>query len=126
MLKSILQIIGVSLLIAGIAIVLQNLESTAHLIHPKFWTLFGGLAIISLLVNFFNQLVLSQQAEDATKLFLATTVLRLLASLGFAAVLIYLGIDNRITWVLNFFIVYIFYLVFEITSLVTNLRPRSR
>jgi hypothetical protein len=34
-------------------------------------------------------------------------------------------LENEVIWIVNFFVVYLFYLVFEIYSIISNLRANS-
>lgn len=52
--------------------------------------------------------------------------IRLLGSIGFVAVMLFLGQENLILFVINFFVVYLFYLLFDIYMLIANLRPNSK
>ncbi len=85
-------------------------------------------AIIALIVAAYNTYALSKSSKSAQSfapLFLVSMLIRLFLSLGAIAYLILNFHNDRIVLVLNFFIVYLFYLVFEIYSIIGNLRPIS-
>jgi hypothetical protein len=70
--------------------------------------------------------LISLSKENTSNILLAASVLRLLASAGFFAVLMFLGIEDQILFVINFFIVYLSYLLFDMLTLITNLRPNLK
>lgn len=60
--------------------------------------------------------------ENLVQVFLGIIVLRLLACAAYAGIIIYMGLENRLIWVADFFVIYILFLVFELISVVANLR----
>ena len=67
----------------------------------------------------------TMDAQSRPNIFLGLTVLRMLLSMAFIGITLYMGIEDRVLWVVNFFAVYLFYLVFEITTILSNLRAIS-
>lgn len=64
-------------------------------------------------------------AQSRPNLFIAITGIRMIMSLIFVLIVVYNGLENRAVWVANFFAIYLFYLVFEIYSIMSNLRAIS-
>ncbi|MFZ6664190.1 hypothetical protein [Peijinzhouia sedimentorum] len=126
--KALFKIIGYSAFLAAIIFLLQNISFTHHLIHSDIWTIFIFSFIVSILIGLANSYFVSRKdfAENLPQVFIASTVMRLLLSIFFVGIVLYLGVEDRLLWVINFFILYIFYLIFEIISLMTTLRPHSR
>ncbi|MFC2187405.1 hypothetical protein ACFCT7_08810 [Fulvivirgaceae bacterium LMO-SS25] len=126
--KALFKIIGYSAFLAAIIFLLQNISFTYHLIHSDIWTIFIFSFIVSILIGLANSYFVSRKdfAENLPQVFIASTVMRLLLSIFFVGIVLYLGVEDRLLWVINFFILYIFYLIFEIISLMTTLRPHSR
>ena len=58
-------------------------------------------------------------------IYLTTVVLRLIFSLVFIGLELYLGIKNQEIFILNFFVLYLCYTIFEIWNLSRNLRQNS-
>ena len=56
----------------------------------------------------------------------ATIVITLIITgVFFIGITLFLGIENQILWVADFFAIYLFYLVFEIYTILSNLRQIS-
>ncbi len=124
--KQITVSIIVSLVLAGIVFGLQQMESSAPFIHQKVWSIVIFSAILALIVVIIGDWGLrNMDAQSRPNLFLGLTVLRLLLSMGFVGIVLFVGIEGRVIWVANFFAAYLFYLVFEIYSILSNLRAIS-
>jgi len=124
--KQIITSLIVSLVLAAIVFGLQQMESTAQFIHEKVWSIIIFSAILGLIVVIIGDWGLkNMDAQSRPNLFLGLTVLRLLLSMGFVGIVLFVGIEDRIIWVANFFAAYLFYLVFEIYSILSNLRAIS-
>lgn len=67
----------------------------------------------------------SFDAQSRPNIFIGLTVLRMLLSMIFLGAVLYIGLEERVLWVVNFFVVYLFYLVFEIYTILSNLRAIS-
>jgi len=91
-------------------------------VHPTaiywvpFFLVINGLAAI---VTF---RALGQDQQKMILVYLATTVFRLLLSVAIIFFILMQGVSNRITFVINFAVVYLVFLGFEIYGLLTNLR----
>jgi hypothetical protein len=57
---------------------------------------------------------------------LGSTTIRMLLSVLIMALLLIGDSENKLLLAVNFFIVYLFYLIFEIYSIITNLRRISK
>jgi hypothetical protein len=53
-------------------------------------------------------------------------IIRILSSLGFIGILVVLGLENIILFIANFFIIFLFYMIFDIYIFISNLRPISK
>ena len=126
--KALFKIVSYSILLAAIIFILQNISITNHLVHSGIWTIFLFSFLVAIFIGLSNSYFVSRKdfAENLTQIFLASTVMRLLLSVFFVGIILYLDVDDRLLWVINFFILYISYLLFEIFSLMTTLRPHSR
>lgn len=123
-----LKIVGITLGLVGIVHLLNFIPAIATYIHRSIWLIIALSAAIALIIAVYNAFALSkasQSAQGFAPLFLVSMVIRLFLSLGAITFLIFRFTDDRIVLVLNFFIVYLFYLVFEIYGIIGNLRPIS-
>ena len=119
------KIAGVTLALCGVVFVLSYIPAVAAYIHSAIWLIIGLSLAIALIIALYNAYVLSKSSQSFAPLFLVSMMIRLFLSLGAIAYLILNFQNDRIVLVLNFFIVYLFYLVFEIYSIIGNLRPIS-
>lgn len=95
-------------------------------IHQSIWNIISFFFILTWLTGIFTHYLLSISKENSVNILMGATAIRLLASIGFVAVMLFIGQENLILFVSNFFVVYLFYLLFDIYMLITNLRPNSK
>ena len=124
-----LQLLRVLVLTGLIALsiyLIQVIESTNKFIHPGIWTILIFSAIVAVIIGIINHVGMKKVDQlGLTNLFLATTVIRLILSMAFLGIMIFGDIERKVVWVANFFVIYLFYLVFEIYSIMSNLRAIS-
>lgn len=97
-----------------------------NIIHEAIWpiVIFSGLVGVG--VAFVNMYFVKKGSQlGLVNVFLATTAFRMLLSIIFITVIFYLGLENQLVWIGDFFVVYLFYLVFEIYTIMSNLRAIS-
>lgn len=101
----------------------SQIPALKDLVHPDYWEMFLFFFLFGIAISFLHQILLRNfTKENLAQYLLGITVLRLLVCAIYAAIMIYLGIENKLIWVANFFILYILFLVFELISVVANLR----
>ena len=115
-----------SVVLALILFGLTHIEGSERFIHPGIWGIMIFSAFLGALVAFIAGWGISTFDEQSRpNIFLGLTVLRMLVSMIFIGIVLFTGIEDRIVWVADFFGVYLFYLVFEIVSILSNLRAIS-
>ncbi len=113
------------LVILTSAIALLVSQSKPVWINPYFWMIQGFFGVISILSHLISNMGLKSKEEFHT-FYMGSMALRFILSIFFILLsLIYLS-DNKITYVANFFILYIVYASFEIYHLLRNLRADSK
>ncbi|EMS34376.1 hypothetical protein C943_03595 [Mariniradius saccharolyticus AK6] len=120
-----LKLILLSLLLGGVIYVIQQYIKPAW-IHESMWTIMAFFIILTWITGMFTHYLLQLSKENSVSILLGGIGLRLLSSIGFVAVMLMLGVENIILFIVNFFIVYFLYLLFDIYMLIANLRPNSR
>ncbi len=111
---------------AGIVFTLTLLKYGLHssYLHEALWYIVAFVFFLTAL-----SLLLSQYGgrapEALVKYALGGTVIQLTLSIIAIYVALRLGVDDRLTFVLNFMAVYFVFLAFEIYGLLTTLRPNS-
>lgn len=124
-LSQFLKIVGLTLVLAGIIYLVGLSDSLAIFIHASIWITLICSAVIALIIAIYNAYALSMSAQSFVPLFLGSMLIRFFLSILVIAYLLFRYQDLRIILVLNFFIIYLCYLVFEIYSIIANLRPIS-
>ncbi len=97
-----------------------------QLIHESIWSIFGFVGILSYLLGVVTQWLYLKSPENLLSLKLLGMVIRILSSLGFIGILAVLDLENIILFIANFFIIFLFYLIFDIYIFISNLRPISK
>lgn len=124
--RQILQSLILSTVLVGLVLGLQQLESSQKFIHPQIWSIVIFSALLGLIVVAISHWgIRNMDAQSRPNLFLGLTVLRLILSMIFIGIMVFSGLEDRIIWVGDFFAIYLFYLVFEIYSILSNLRAIS-
>jgi hypothetical protein len=111
-----------SLLIGGIFYLLQEYIKPDW-VHESFWTILSFFILLTWLTGMFTHYLLQLSKDNSVNILLGSIGIRLLASIGFIAIMLIIGVENKILFVVNFFIIYFFYLLFDIYTLLANLRP---
>lgn len=106
-----------------LAIILQVFTKT--LVHPYFWIIQFFFGIISILSHLVSNIGVKNKDEFHT-FYLGSMAVRFILSLFFILASVVLLKDKKITYVANFFILYIIYASFEIYHLLRNLRADSQ
>ncbi|GAB3920927.1 hypothetical protein [Mucilaginibacter myungsuensis] len=95
-------------------------------IHPLFWKMFVFFGIVTFVVS--QSVLLAQQRDSKTgvQVFLAATVVKLLACMTFALIYALNKPESRLPFIGGFFYLYFVYTAFEIYSLLSNLRDQIK
>ena len=115
-----------SILLTLIVYGISMIQGQAKIIHEQIWGIMLFSALMGLFVAFIGSWGMKAvSVEGRSNMILGLTILRLIVSAIFIGVVLYQGVEDRIVWVIDFFAVYLFYLVFEILSILSNLRAIS-
>lgn len=96
-----------------------------YLFHQKKWLILGFFVAFSFLFHRVIEFGLREKQKNFIPFYLSTVVLRLILSLIFIGIELYLGLQNQELFILNFFVLYLFYTIFEIWNLSRKLRHNS-
>jgi hypothetical protein len=120
-----LRVVVFSLIIAAIVLLLQGVFNP-YWIHEKvnmiIWFYFG----LTLVSGLFTLYLLKINKENSVPILLGAGLIRLLASLMFFFLILWSGTGNLLWFVVDFFVIYLLYLLFDIYTFITNLRPHSK
>jgi len=96
------------------------------IIHERIWHIYFFLLILSFLIALLNSALLKAFAENFFHVSVLAMILRLVASLVFVGVEVWPGMENIILFIADFFVIFLFYLIFDIYAFLSNLRPISK
>lgn len=113
-----------SLIVLALVLVFQ--QTLPQILYESIWTIFYFMVIMSYLVSFLALWLYKKSPENFLQIKLLGMVIRILASLTFIAVIVWRGEENIILFIANFFILFLFYLIFDIYTFISNLRPISK
>jgi hypothetical protein len=113
-----------SAVIAGIVLLIQLV--LPEWIHFKIWNIYFFILILSLLLGILSSFLLKSFSENFFNIVILGMVIRFIASLVFITVSIWPTLPNIIPFIANFFVIFLFYLVFDIYAFLSNLRPISK
>lgn len=120
-----LKLLAFSLIIAGLVYVIQAFIMPEW-IHATFWIMLSFFMLLTWVTGILTSYLIKISKENSVNILLGAIGIRLMASIGFITIMLLLKTENIILFVINFFIVYLLYLLFDIYGVIANLRPNSR
>jgi hypothetical protein len=112
----------ISILAGLIVLFLVMLSPLNKFLHPKIWLIFAFFASLDFMITTISNLGLGNNREKFIQFFLTTVVLKFILILIFIAVMMYLDKENKYLLVWNVFGFYLFFTIFEISTLLRKLR----
>ena len=94
-------------------------------IIPKFWILFGYIAVLTLLVTGTVLFVQRKNSELYAQAFLAGTTVKILCTLFFIVVFLRKNQVDKLVFAADFFYIYFLNMAFEVYGLLRNLRNQN-
>lgn len=117
----VLQLLLVTIMLAGFIYLLQQFFPEKW-IHQKIWAILIFYSLLTALTGLVSIHFLKKDKLNSVSIILGSGVFRLLVSLVFVLVALWAGDENILWFVVNFFTIYLLYLLFDIYSLITKLR----
>jgi hypothetical protein len=114
----------ITMVVAGLILLLSFF--LPQFIHESIWSIFGFVAGLAYLLTVVTRWLYLKSPENLLSLKLLGMIIRILSSLGFIGILVVLGLENIILFIANFFIIFLFYMIFDIYIFISNLRPNSK
>ncbi|QHT69027.1 hypothetical protein GXP67_21435 [Rhodocytophaga rosea] len=94
-------------------------------VHPEKWTLLIFFVALSLISHRITQRGVQKNKDNLVLYYFSTMLLRLVVSIGVLVYYMYTKTPDIFLLVINFFILYLLFVGFEINWLLTNLRRNS-
>ena len=112
--------------VLAIVIYLTNQFFIPDLIHTQIWIMLGFFFALAVMGHRITEMAFQRSKDNVAIFYFVVMLIRLLISIIFIGIFLYKGVQDRVLFVMNFFILYLLYVAFEINSLLTNLRRNSR
>lgn len=112
--------------IIGLAAAVLNQNFDHTLLIPKFWVIFGALAVVTWMAYVFSWIGIKRGAEFSIYSIMGAVVVKLLLSMAFALVYILRINVDKVTFVIDFMSIYFLFSGFEMWGLLTNLRHQNK
>ena len=106
----------------GALVYFMQLVLPGRWIHEKIWAILIFYSLLTALTGIVSIHFLKKDKLNSVSVILGGAVFRILVSLVFVLVALWGGDENILWFVVNFFTIYLLYLLFDIYSLITNLR----
>ena len=113
-----------SLLVIGIVLAVRVL--LPQIVHDDICVIFGFIAGLYYLLGLMTNWLNSQSSENFMQIKLLGMLIRILSFLGFIGLFTFLKTENIILFIVNSFLIFLSYLIFDIYSFISNLRPNSK
>lgn len=94
--------------------------------HEQIWAMLIFFTILTGILGLLAVKLMTLEMFNAVSVILGVTVIRLVCSIGFVFLILWGGDENLLWFVVDFFIIYLLYLLFDIYGLITNLRLHSK
>lgn len=91
-------------------------------LHPKKYVMLAFFAAVSYLFFVISKQGMRGKGDKFIQFYLSTVIVRFLACVIFVTIFLYIGVENVKLFVLNFFVLYLFFTLFETFGLYRNLR----
>ena len=114
----------ITMVVAGLILLFSSF--LPQIIHESIWSIFGFVAGLAYFLTVVTRWLYLKSPENLLSLKLLGMIIRILSSLGFIGILAVLGLENIILFIANFFIIFLFYMIFDIYIFISNLRPNSK
>ena len=105
-----------------IVLFLVKLSPLQHVLHDKIWVIFAFFVALDFLVKILVEQGMAKKRENFIQFYLTSVVLRFILLLVFMGFGLYRYKENQNLFVLNVFVLYLFFTIFEISILLSKLR----
>ncbi len=90
--------------------------------HPQKWVMLAFFSAISFLFHTLIDQGIKNKGDKFIQFYLVTVIVRIIACILFVAFFLFRGVENQGLFILNFFVLYLCFTLFEILGLYRNLR----
>ena len=113
-------------ILALLAYGLPILFAGANLLIPNFWVVFVFLSLITLIAYILADLGIKRNPDTGIMAIMGAIAVKMIFCMAFVLIYSLKGIEKPGIFMLNFFSLYLLFTVFEISSLLLNLRHQNK
>lgn len=124
--KSLLQYLLFTFLLGLTAYLIHQQYPGAGLLIPKFWVIFGAIALLTLLAYIFSWIGIRKGGEFSIVAIMGSILLKLLFCMVLVLVYLLKFKVNDIIFAANFISLYFLFTGFEVYALLCNLRHQNK
>tara|TARA_R110000868_G_scaffold332060_2_gene593070 strand:+ start:65932 stop:66321 length:390 start_codon:yes stop_codon:yes gene_type:complete len=95
-------------------------------VHTLIYTILLFFAVLTGVTGFLAEKLMKLEAFTSVSVILGMTIIRLFCCIIFVFFILWLGHENLLWFVVDFFVIYLLYLLFDMYGLITNLRLHSK
>lgn len=95
-------------------------------LHSLIYTILLFFAVLTGLTGLLAEKLMKLEAFTSVSVILGMTIIRLFCCIIFVFFILWLGHENLLWFVVDFFVIYLLYLLFDMYGLITNLRLHSK
>jgi len=122
--QTIIQIVIPTVIIAIVFVVFSLLPSSFSFIHPHKWALLTFFVFTSLLTSTIAHYGIGK--ENLQVYYFTSILVRMFAAIILIFIYIFLEVSQLYLFIANFFVLYFFFMAFEIYFLLVNLQTNSK
>ena len=95
-------------------------------LHSLIYPILLFFAVLTGVTGFLAAKLMKLESFTSVSVILGTTIVRLICCILFVFLILWEGHENLLWFVVDFFIIYLLYLLFDMYGLITNLRLHSK
>jgi hypothetical protein len=118
--------LGICLISGGFAVYFENSTPDDTILVPKFWVVFGFVAVLTLIAYFGSLFGLKKDPETSVLVIMGALVVKLLFSMAFVLVYLLKFKVKGVDFCIQFFSLYFLFTAFEVYALLCNLRHQNK
>ncbi len=111
-----------TILLGIVFLIVESTGYAAGILHPEFEYILAFFFALSLLIDQLISQAFRNNREKFVQFYLSISIVRFILSLIFVGIFLYLDIEDKNLFVINFFVLYLFYTCFEIWGVYRKLR----
>lgn len=111
-----------TILIGIVFLIVDSLGYATGILHPYKWYILAFYFALSFLIDQLMSQAFRNNREKFVQFYLSISIIRFILSLIFIGIFLFIGVGDSALFIINFFVLYLFYTCFEIWGVYRKLR----